>query len=189
MWAAQYYTFTRPRTWITSGGLGTMGFGFPAAIGAQRAFPDRQVIDIAGDGSIVMCIQELATAALNKLNTKIIIMNNGWLGMVRQWQDMFYGKNYSATELTCPQPGCEKDKTSPGEWMNAEYIPNFSKLAEAYNCWGRKVMDKNELDDAIRECLAVDKPAILDVWVAREENVYPMVPAGASLNQMIEGMA
>lgn len=189
MWTAQYYTFTRPRTWITSGGLGTMGFGFPAALGAQYAFPNRQVIDIAGDGSIQMNIQELATAFNNNLPVKIIIINNGWLGMVRQWQDMFYKKNYSATELTRPNPEKQHSATSATDWMNAEYIPNFEKLAEAYGCWGRRVTRLSELEAAMRECLAEKRPAILDVWVAREVNVYPMVPAGASLNQMIEGMA
>ncbi len=189
MWAAQYYTFTRPRTWITSGGLGTMGFGFPAALGAQRAFPGRQVINVAGDGSIQMNIQELATAMYYNLPVKNIISNNGWLGMVRQWQDMFYGKNYSATNLTLPARGAALSDASASDWMNAEYLPNFAKLAEAYGCWGRKVTKRGELKDAIRECLAGDQPALLDVWVAREENVYPMVPAGASLNQMIEGMA
>jgi len=189
MWSAQYYTFTRPRTWITSGGLGTMGYGFPAAIGAQWAFPRRQVIDIAGDGSIQMNIQELTTAVYYNLPVKIIITNNGWLGMVRQWQDMFYGKNYSATELTRPRPGVDPSQTSPNDWMNADYLPNFEKLAGAYGCWGRRVTRKSELEDALRECLSTPGVAILDVWVAREENVFPMVPAGASLNQMIEGMA
>lgn len=189
MWSAQYYTWTRPRTWITSGGLGTMGYGFPAAIGAQWAYPKRQVLDIAGDGSIVMNIQELATAVIYRLPVKIIIMNNGWLGMVRQWQDMFYGKNYSATELTRPEEGKSVEHTSPDDWMNSEYIPNFVKLAEAYGCWGQKVTQKDDLEDALKECLAVDdRPAILDVWVSREENVYPMVPAGASLNQIMDCM-
>ncbi len=189
MWAAQYYTFTRPRTWLTSGGLGTMGYGFPAAIGAQWPFSGRQVIDIAGDASIQMNIQELATAVYYDLPVKIIIMNNGWLGMVRQWQDLFYGKNYSATEMTRPKPGVDPSSTSPGDWMNMDYLPNFEKLAEAYGCWGKKVIKRDELEDAIKECLSVEGLAILDVWVAREENVYPMVPAGASLSQMIEGMA
>ncbi len=189
MWAAQYYTFTRPRSWLTSGGLGTMGYGFPAALGAQSAFPNRQVINIAGDGSIQMNIQEMATAIYYNLPVKNIIMNNGWLGMVRQWQDLFYGKNYSATELTRPKPGTNKEETSPGDWMNADYIPNFEKLAAAYGGWGRRVTKRSELDEAIKECLACDTVAILDVWVAREENVYPMVPANASLSQIIDGMA
>jgi len=189
MWAAQYFTFTRPRTWLTSGGLGTMGYGFPAAIGAQLAHPGRQVVVIAGDASFQMNIQEMATAVYYDLPVKIIIMNNGWLGMVRQWQDLFYGKNYSATEMTRPKPGVDRSQTHPGDWMNADYLPNFEKLAEAYGAWGRKVTRRDELEDALRECLGVKQTAILDVWVAREENVYPMVPAGASLNQMIEGMA
>lgn len=189
MWIAQYYTFTRPRTWITSGGLGTMGYGFPAAIGAQWAFPKRKVIDFAGDGSIVMNIQEMATAVMYNLPVKIIIMNNGWLGMVRQWQDLFYGKNYSATELTKPNKDSLPNQNDPNDWMNSEYIPDFVKLADAYSWWGKRVTRKDELKDAVKECLATDKPAILDVWVAREENVYPMVPAGASLNQIIDGMA
>ncbi|MFB3786235.1 MAG: biosynthetic-type acetolactate synthase large subunit [bacterium] len=189
MWAAQYFTFTRPRTWLTSGGLGTMGYGFPAAIGAQLAHPGRQVVVIAGDASFQMNIQEMATAVYYDLPVKIIIMNNGWLGMVRQWQDLFYGKNYSATEMTRPKPGVDRSQMNPGDWMNADYLPNFEKLAEAYGAWGRKVTRRSELKDALRECLSVKQTAILDVWVAREENVYPMVPAGASLNQMIEGMA
>ncbi|MEW6234531.1 MAG: biosynthetic-type acetolactate synthase large subunit [Candidatus Omnitrophota bacterium] len=184
MWAAQHFAFTRPRTWITSGGLGTMGFGFPAAIGAQRAFPGRQVILIAGDGSIQMNIQELATAAYYNLPVKVIILNNGWLGMVRQWQDLFYGKNYSATELT--RPGGDG---SPGDWKAAEYLPRFDILAQAYGCWGRSVSQRSELDGALKECLAAEGPAILEVKVSREENVYPMVPAGASLNQIMDGMA
>ncbi|MBN2329042.1 MAG: biosynthetic-type acetolactate synthase large subunit [Candidatus Omnitrophica bacterium] len=189
MWAAQYYTFTRPRSWLTSGGLGTMGYGFPAAIGAQCAFPDRQVINIAGDGSIQMNIQEMATAVYYNLPVKNIIINNGWLGMVRQWQDLFYGKNYAATNLTRPQPGVDRSQTHSGDWMNSEYLPNFEKLAHAYGWWGRKVTRKSDLEEALKECLAAKQPAMLDVWVSREENVYPMVPAGASLNQMMEGMA
>ncbi len=189
MWTAQYYTFTRPRSWLTSGGLGTMGYGFPAAIGAQWAFKNRQVINIAGDASLQMNIQEMATAAYYNLPVKNIVVNNGWLGMVRQWQDMFYGKNYSSTEMTRPKPGVDRTQTSPGDWMNSEYLPNYEQLAHAYGWWGRKVTKKSELEAALRECISVKQPALLDVWVAREENVYPMVPAGASLNQMIEGMA
>lgn len=189
MWTAQYYTFTKPRSWLTSGGLGTMGYGFPAAIGAQRAFPKRQVINIAGDGSLQMNIQEMATAAYYNLPVKNIVCNNGWLGMVRQWQDLFYGKNYSSTELTRPNPNASRSESGVSDWMNAEYLPNYEKLAEAYGWWGRKVTRKSELEDALRECLSVKRPALLDVWVVREVNVYPMVPAGASLNQMMEGMA
>ena len=189
MWAAQYITFTKPRSWLTSGGLGTMGYGFPAAIGAQRAFPKRQVINIAGDASLQMNIQEMATAIYYNLPVKNIVVNNGWLGMVRQWQDLFYDKNYSSTEMTRPKPGVDRSKMNPGDWMNAEYLPNYERLAEAYGWWGKKITKKSELEAALRECLKVKQPALLDVWVAREENVYPMVPAGASLNQMLEGMA
>ncbi len=184
MWAAQYITFTQPRTFLTSGGLGTMGYGLPASIGAQRAFPNRQVINIAGDGSIQMNIRELATAAYNGLNAKTIIVNNGWLGMVRQWQDLFYNKNYSSTNLT--QPG---SAACPSSWADVHYKPEFEKVAQAYGWWGGKVTKKSELDEAIRECLSVKQPALLNVFVAREVNVYPMVPAGASLSQMMEGMA
>ncbi|RJP20755.1 MAG: biosynthetic-type acetolactate synthase large subunit [Candidatus Omnitrophota bacterium] len=189
MWAAQYYTFTKPRTWISSGGLGTMGFGFPAALGAQRGFPGRMVIDVAGDGSIQMNIQELATAIYYNLPVKIIILNNGWLGMVRQWQDLFYAKNYSGTNLTRPCSKTDAAQSSPTDWTNIDYVPDFSKLSEPYGCWGRKVTKRGELEEAMRECLACDRVAILDVRISREENVYPMVPANASLNQMIQGMA
>ncbi|MBD3267092.1 biosynthetic-type acetolactate synthase large subunit [bacterium] len=189
MWSAQYVNFTRPRTWLTSGGLGTMGYGFPAAIGAQMAYPDRQVICIAGDGSLQMNIQEMATAKYYNLPVKVIVLNNGWLGMVRQWQDFFYGKNYSGTDLTCAKPGATKEDSSPGDWMNAHYYPDFEKMAEAYGWWGRKIIKRRDLEQGIKDCFEADGPAILDVWVAREENVFPMVPAGASLSQMMEGMA
>jgi acetolactate synthase I/II/III large subunit len=189
MWAAQYYTFTKPHAWLTSGGLGTMGFGLPAAIGAQKAFPKRQVITIAGDASLQMNIQEIATAAYNNLPVKVVVLNNGWLGMVRQWQDMFYDKNYSTTLTSKPQPGCNTSETNPADWRNSEYLPNYEKLAEAYNCWGRRVTKKDDLKDAMIECFQSEGFAILEVWVAREENVFPMVPAGASLSQMLEGMA
>ncbi len=182
MWTAQYYTFRQPRTFLTSGGLGTMGYGFPAAIGAQAGNPGRLVVDIAGDGSLQMTIQELATAVYHNLPVKVVISNNGWLGMVRQWQDLFYNKNYSATELT-------RRAFSHGSWDDAEYLPDFAKLAEAYGAWGRRVQKRSELEAVLKEAFSNDLPCLIDVWVAREENVYPMVPAGASLNQMLEGMA
>ena len=165
MWAAQFYKYTRPNTLLTSGGLGTMGYGFPAAMGAQRAFPDKLVIDIAGDGSIQMCIQEMMTVVCNKLPVKIVILNNGYLGMVRQWQELFYEKNYCAT--------C----------MDAQ--PDFVKLAEAYGAAGFRVTEKKDVEKTLREAFKVDKPVIVDVRVEREENVYPMVPAGASLTEML----
>ena len=189
MWTAQYYTFTHPRTFLTSGGLGTMGYGFPAAIGAQAGNPGRLVIDIAGDGSVQMTIQELATAVYNNLPVKVVIVNNGWLGMVRQWQDLFYQKNYSATELAKPRTGPPAEEISPESWRNSEYLPNFAQLAEAYGAWGRRVTKRSELEPVLREAFGNDRTCLIDVRVTREENVYPMVPAGASLNQMLEGMA
>lgn len=165
MWAAQFYAFTKPRSFISSGGLGTMGFGFPAAIGAQMAFPDRLVIDVAGDGSIQMCIQELATAVCYGLPVKIVILNNGYLGMVRQWQELFYKKNYCATCL--------------------DVAPDFVKLAEAYGAAGFRVTDPAKVESTLAEAFALPRPVIVDVVVDREENVAPMVPAGKSITEMI----
>ncbi|KHK04264.1 biosynthetic-type acetolactate synthase large subunit [Desulfovibrio sp. TomC] len=165
MWAAQFYAFNRPRSFISSGGLGTMGFGFPAAIGAQMACPDRLVIDVAGDGSIQMCIQELATAVCYNLPVKIVILNNGYLGMVRQWQELFYKKNYCATCL--------------------DVAPDFVKLAEAYGAAGFRVTDPAKVESVLAEAFALPRPVIVDVVVDREENVAPMVPAGKSITEMI----
>lgn len=165
MWAAQFYTFTKPRTLLTSGGLGTMGYGFPAAIGAQFAFPDKLVINVAGDGSIQMNIQELATVVQNKIPVKVVILNNGHLGMVRQWQELFYNRNYSHT--------------------NMEAQPDFVKLAEAYGAEGYRISKPEELEDELRKALTSPNPAFIDVMVEREENVYPMVPAGAALDEML----
>lgn len=165
MWAAQFYTFTKPRTLLTSGGLGTMGYGFPAAIGAQFAFPDKLVINVAGDGSIQMNIQKLATVVQNKIPVKVVILNNGHLGMVRQWQELFYNRNYSHT--------------------NMEAQPDFVKLAEAYGAEGYRISKPEELEDVLRKALTSPNPAFIDVMVEREENVYPMVPAGAALDEML----
>lgn len=165
MWAAQYYHFSEPRTLLTSGGLGTMGYGLPAAIGAQAAFADRLVIDIAGDGSIQMCIQELTTAVENNLPVKVAILNNQYLGMVRQWQQLFYEKNYCATCL--------------------KIAPDFVKLAEAYGALGLRATKPNEVEQVIQEALASPKPVIMDFVVNPEECVYPMVPAGAATTEMI----
>jgi acetolactate synthase-1/2/3 large subunit len=165
MWAAQYYLFDRPRTFLTSGGLGTMGYGFPAAIGAQVAFPDKLVIDIAGDGSIQMNIQELATVAQYRLPVKIAILNNGYLGMVRQWQERFYDNVYAHTDIMV--------------------APDFVKLAEAYGAVGLRATTTAEVEPTIRKALEIDGPVIIDFVVEREEGVYPMVPAGASLTNMI----
>jgi acetolactate synthase-1/2/3 large subunit len=168
MWTAQYYKFTEPRTFITSGGLGTMGYGFPAAIGAKFAYPDKTVIDIAGDGSIQMNIQELATAVDYKLPVIICILNNQFLGMVRQWQGLFYGGRYSFTDVSCQ--------------------PDFVKLAEAYGAKGMRVKNAEDIDSALEEALQVtDRPVVIDFWVEREADVYPMVPPGEALSNMLGG--
>ena len=168
MWACQWYKYTHPRSYISSGGLGTMGFGFPAAMGAKVGCPDRIVFDIAGDGSIQMNIQELATCVCNKINVKVAILNNGYLGMVRQWQELFYKKRYSYTTL---------------------YNPDFVKLAESYGAVGIRVSKKEEVRPAIEKALAIDNTVFIDFHIEPEENVYPMVPAGEAINRMIGGMA
>lgn len=165
MWTAQFYNFTEPRTLLTSGGLGTMGYGFPAAIGAQMAFPDKKVITVAGDGSLQMNIQELATVVQQRLPIKVVILNNGYLGMVRQWQELFFNHNYSST--------------------NMEAQPDFVKLAEAYGAEGYRITTREELLPMLKTALASPNPAFIDVRVEREENVYPMVPAGAALDEML----
>lgn len=165
MWTAQFFNFTKPRTLLTSGGLGTMGYGLPAAMGAQAAFLDRQVIAICGDGGFQMNLQELATLVQNKLPVKICIMNNNYLGMVRQWQELFFGKRYSQTVMDLPI--------------------DFVKLAEAFGATGFTVSKPEEVEETIRKGLATPGPVIMEFKVAREEQVLPMVPAGASLNEMV----
>jgi acetolactate synthase-1/2/3 large subunit len=165
MWTAQFFTFTKPRTLITSGGLGTMGYGFPAAIGAQVAFPDKTVIDIAGDGSFQMNIQELATAVQYNLPVKVAILNNHCLGMVRQWQQLFCDQRYSQTIF--------------------EVVPDFVKLAEAYGAVGLRATKPEEVEPVIREALATPRPVVMDFVVDQNECVYPMVPAGAALTEML----
>ena len=164
MWTTQYYNFTRPRSFISSGGLGTMGFGLPAAIGAQVACPEAVVFNIAGDGSIQMNIQELATAVNYNIPVKIAIINNGYLGMVRQWQEFFYNRRYSFTELV---------------------NPDFVKLAEAYGAVGIRVTGPKEVTGALKKAMAVEKPVVIDFVVEREENVLPMVPPGEALGKML----
>jgi len=165
MWAAQYYHFDRPNCFITSGGLGCMGFGFPAAIGAQVACPDKLVVDVAGDGSIQMNIQELATAVQYQLPVKVVILNNRYLGMVRQWQQLFYERRYAGTDL--------------------EVAPDFAKVAESYGALGLKATKPSEVEAVLKKGLESPGPAFMDFWVAREECVYPMVPAGASITEML----
>jgi acetolactate synthase-1/2/3 large subunit len=179
MWTAQYYSFKHPRTFLSSGGLGTMGYGLPAAIGGKLGRPEKIVIDIAGDGSIQMNIQELATAKINDINIKVVIMDNSYLGMVRQWQELFYNKRYSAVLL-------EKHKNNIS---TGEYYPDFVKIADSYGFWGKRVSKPSELEGALSEMLSYEGPALLDVIISREENVFPMVPPGASLTQMIGGLA
>jgi acetolactate synthase-1/2/3 large subunit len=165
MWTAQFFTFTKPRTLLTSGGLGTMGYGLPAAMGAQAAFPKRQVIVVCGDGGVQMNIQEMATLVQNRLPVKIVILNNNFLGMVRQWQELFFDKRYSQTCMELPI--------------------DFTKLAEAYGAKGFHATKTEEVEDVIRKGFAEPGPVIMEFKIAREEKVLPMVPAGASLNEMV----
>jgi len=165
MWAAQFFTFRQPRTFLTSGGLGTMGFGLPAALGAQVAFPDRQVIDISGDGSFQMNSQELATLVQYQLPVKIAILNNNYLGMVRQWQQMFFEKRYSQTVMELPI--------------------DFIKLAEAYGATGLQATKVDEVEATIKQALETPGPVLMNFKVSREENVLPMVPAGKAIHEMV----
>ncbi len=165
MWAAQFYQFNKPNQWMTSGGLGVMGYGFPAAIGAQMAAPDKIVIDIAGDGSIQMNIQELATARQYNCPVKIAILNNNYLGMVRQWQELFYHKQYSGTVL--------------------DVAPDFVLLAQAYGAVGLRATKPSEVEPVIKEALATKNTVIMDFVISREEGVYPMVPAGKATTEML----
>lgn len=165
MWLAQYYPFKGPRQSLTSGGLGTMGFGFPAALGAQLAFPDRQVVAFVGDGGFQMTAQELATAVHYKTNIKIVVMNNNYLGMVRQWQELFYDRAYSS--------------------VNMEWLPDFVKLAEAYGAVGLRATRPSQLGSVLERGLATPGVVVMDILVSEEENVYPMVPAGAGLKEMV----
>jgi len=165
MWTAQYYIFDRPRRFLNSGGLGTMGYGFPAAIGAQKACPDAQVVCISGDGSIVMNIQELATAVIYKIPIKIMVVNNHYLGMVRQWQQLFYKGRYSSS------------------YMGGS--PDFVKLAEAFGAVGLRATKVSEVDGVIRAALEMEGPVLVDFHVDPTENCYPMIPAGAAHNEMV----
>jgi acetolactate synthase I/II/III large subunit len=165
MWAAQYYHFNRPRQWINSGGLGTMGFGLPAAIGAKVGRPDDTVVCLAGDGSLIMCVQEMATAAHHEIPVKVFLMNNGHFGMVRQWQELFWEKRYSSVEM------------GPS--------PDWPKLAEAFGWTGMQCSDKSQIRDAMRTALETDGPVLLDVRVSKDENCFPMIPAGAAARDMV----
>ena len=165
MWVAQYYGFKRPRQWLNSGGLGTMGYGFPAAIGAAKAHPGLPVVCVTGDGSFQMCIQEMATAVQEKVNVKVVVINNNYLGMVRQWQELFYSRTYSEVGM--------------------EWLPDFVKLAEAYHATGLRAAKPEELRPVLEQGLQTPGLVVLDMIVSQEESVYPMVPAGASLQEMV----
>jgi acetolactate synthase I/II/III large subunit len=165
MWCAQYFHFNRPRRWINSGGLGTMGFGLPAAIGAKVGCPDDQVVCLAGDGSLVMNCQELATAVHHEIPVKVFLMNNGYMGMVRQWQELFWDERYSSVEMG-PSP----------DWV---------KLAEAFGATGMRCEDAADLEEMMGKALETDGPVLLDVHVSQKENCYPMIPAGAAARDMV----
>ncbi|RED63806.1 biosynthetic-type acetolactate synthase large subunit [Cohnella lupini] len=167
MWAAQYYPFNKPRSWVTSGGLGTMGFGFPSAIGAQMGNPDRTVVSINGDGGMQMCAQELAICAINNIPVKVVIINNQVLGMVRQWQELIYDNRYSHIDLSGS--------------------PDFVKLAEAYGVKGFRAANKEDALQVWKEALAHPGPAVVEFVVRKHENVYPMVTQGSTIDQMIMG--
>jgi len=169
MWAAQYYQYTKPRTFLSSGGLGTMGYGFPASIGAKVGCPKKVVFDIAGDGSFQMNIQELATCVHNKIPVKVAILDNGYLGLVRQWQELFYKRRYSA--------------------VNLSGNPDFVKVAEAYGAVGIRVEKKEDVVPALKKAISIDKPVVLDFIIDPEANVFPMVPGGAPLTEMLRGLA
>ena len=167
MWAAQHYKFNKPNRWMTSGGLGTMGYGLPAAVGVQVANPNKLVIDIAGEASVLMTMQEMSTAVQYRLPIKIFILNNEYMGMVRQWQELLHAKNYSESYTAA--------------------LPDFVKLAEAYGCVGIRAKTPNELDEKIKEMINVDKPVIFDCVVDKEENCFPMIPSGKPHNKMLLG--
>ena len=167
MWAAQHYKFNKPNRWMTSGGLGTMGYGLPAAIGVQIANPGKLVVDIAGEASVLMTMQEMSTAVQYRLPIKIFILNNEYMGMVRQWQELLHEKNYSESYTAA--------------------LPDFVKLAESYGCVGIRAKTPDELDEKIKEMIDVQKPVIFDCVVDKSENCFPMIPSGKPHNQMILG--
>jgi acetolactate synthase-1/2/3 large subunit len=167
MWAAQYFGFSKPNRWMTSGGLGTMGYGLPAAMGVQIAHPGALVVDIAGEASILMNIQEMGTLAQYRLPVKVFILNNEYMGMVRQWQELLHGGRYSESYSAA--------------------LPDFVKLAESFHARGLRAQAADELDAVIREMIAHPGPVIADICVAKDENCFPMIPSGAAHNEMILG--
>jgi acetolactate synthase-1/2/3 large subunit len=167
MWAAQHFHFDKPNRWMTSGGLGTMGYGLPAAMGVQIAYPDACVVDIAGEASILMNIQEMGTLAQYRLPVKVFILNNQYMGMVRQWQELLHGGRYSESYTAA--------------------LPDFVKLAESFHGVGLRAKSVDELDDVIRQMIEIDRPVICDICVDEKENCFPMIPSGAPHNEMILG--
>ena len=167
MWAAQHYKFNKPNRWMTSGGLGTMGYGLPAAIGVQIAHPDKLVVDVAGEASVLMTMQEMSTAVQYRLPIKIFILNNEYMGMVRQWQELLHEKNYSESYTAA--------------------LPDFVKLAESYGCVGIRAKKPSELDEKIKEMIDCKRPVIFDCVVDKNENCFPMIPSGKPHNQMLLG--
>jgi acetolactate synthase-1/2/3 large subunit len=167
MWAAQFMKFQKPNRWMTSGGLGTMGYGLPAAMGVQIAHPESLVIDVAGEASILMNIQELSTIVQYRLPVKTFILNNQYMGMVRQWQELLHGSRYSESYM--------------------DSLPDFVKLAEAFGCVGLRATKLSEVDDVIKEMIAVKRPVVVDMCVDQKENCFPMIPSGAAHNEMILG--
>jgi acetolactate synthase-1/2/3 large subunit len=186
MWAALFYNYTHSRSLLTSGGLGTMGYGFPAAIGAQIGNPEKKVIDIAGDGSIQMNIQELATAVQEELPVIVAILNNGYLGMVRQWQELFFTQRYSATCLN-RRPSCPPECKHPGDHCLV-YNPDFVKLAQAYDAVGLRVIKTEDIKPALVEAgKSKNRPVLIDFLIEYEANVWPMVPPGGGNQEMLLG--
>ena len=167
MWAAQFFKFDRPNHWMTSGGLGTMGYGLPAAVGVQVAHPGALVIDIAGEASVLMNIQEMSTVCQHRLPVKVFIVNNQWMGMVRQWQELLHGGRYAESYT--------------------DSLPDFVKLAEAFGAVGLRATKTSEVDDKIKEMIDINGPVIFDVCVDKTENCFPMIPAGAAHNEMLLG--
>ncbi len=186
MFTALYYRHRRPRSFISSGGLGTMGFGFPAAMGAAVANPDKLVMVIAGDGSLQMNMQELTTCALNDIGVKIILLNNEYLGMVRQWQEFFWNKNYSKTCLK-QDKNCPRECHGPGKHCRKLYLPDFVKLAEACGVYAMRTDKAAEVDDMLKKGFARKGPVLMEFMIKKTENVYPMVPAGKSIDDILTG--
>ncbi|MBW6458758.1 MAG: acetolactate synthase large subunit, partial [FCB group bacterium] len=186
MFTALYYRHRKPRAFISSGGLGTMGFGLPAAMGAALAHPGRQVVAVCGDGGFQMNIQELTTCALNGIPVKAVILNNQYLGMVRQWQELFWNKHYSRVCLK-QRPECPPQCQGPGKDCPGIYLPDFVKVAEANGVKGLRASQATEVDAVLKEGLAHPGPVVMEFLVRKEENVYPMVPGNKAIDEIIMG--